>query len=195
VCARLRFGLLGRRERIVGRVIVTSSIALVAAIGNAQSMRKGCCPQSTDGWLLFQDSNHRVPDFWRRDSVVVDIVDVCPHGINFYFVSEEDEQPRYVALVIVKPSRELYETRAIHRIGDPPIDVRLERARVKYADLVSTLERLFGVRFSPEGRIDFTNRPVDGRPVISPCRGLTLRWRGNVIELRGYLDVYMTMFS
>ncbi len=193
VYARLRFGKPGRLKRTVGAAL--SAVALTAPTGNSQPSDQGCCPQSTLGWLLFEDSNRRVPDFWRLDSVVVDVIEVCRHGVNFFFVSEEDGQPRYVALVIVKPNRELYETRVIHRVGDAPIEVRLERAHRGYADLVAGLERLFSAGFTPQGRVDFTNRPLEERPLISPCRGLTLRWGGTEIKLRGYLDVYMTMFS
>ena len=195
MCTRLRFGLQTPRTNTVGFVALFFAAGLTVELGNTQPKDEGCCPQSSDGWLLFEDSNPRVPDFWRRDSVVVDVIDVCRHGINFYFVSEEDGQPRYVALVIVKPSRELYEKRVIRRVGDPPLETRLERAQRSYADLVAALEQLFEIACSPEGRIDFTNRPFGGRPVISRCRGLTIRWRGNEIKLRGYLDVYMTMFS
>jgi hypothetical protein len=145
--------------------------------------------------VLFEDSNPRVPDFWKRDSVVVDVVEVCRHGVNFYFISEEDGQPRYVALVIVKPSRQLFETRVIRRVGDPPLETRLERACARYVELTENLERLLGVRLTPQGRLDFTNRPFEERPVISRRRGLSLRWRGGEFDLRGYLDVYMTMFS
>jgi hypothetical protein len=193
--SRLRFGLHKPWTRTVGLATVSLVWGLAAAIGHAQTRHRGCCPQSSDGWVLFEDSNPRVPDFWRRDSVVVDAVDVCRHGINFYFLSEEDGQPRYVALIIVKPTRELYETRVIRRVGDPPLETCLERAQQKYADLVAALEQFFEVGFTPEGQIDFKEYPLGDRPAISPCRGLTLRWRGSVIKLRGYLDVYMTMFS
>jgi hypothetical protein len=195
VCIRLRFGLQTPRTKTVGLFTVLLAAGLRLEIGNAQPGDNGCCPQSSDGWLLFEDSNPRVPDFWRRDSVVVDVIDVCRHGINCYFVSEEDGQPRYVALIIVKPSQELYETRVIRRVGDTPLETCLERAQRNYADLVAALEQLFEIAFSPEGRIDFTNHTLESRPVISRCRGLTIRWRGNEVKLRGYLDVYMTMFS
>jgi hypothetical protein len=176
-------------------IIVVTSVALALTIGETKSTLRGCCPQTTDGWVLFDDNNPRVPDFWWADSVIVRTIDVCSHGIHFFFFSEEDGQPRYVALVIVKPTRELFETRVPCRLGDASLATRLERATRRYADLVATLERLFEVRFSPEGRIDFVNRPLPEFPIISQPRGLTLRWRGTEIKLRGYLDVYMTMFS
>ena len=193
--SRRRFGHQTPRTRTVGLVSVFLVWDLTASTGNAQPGNEGCCPQSSDGWVLFEDSNRRVPDFWRRDSVVVDVIDVCRHGVNIFFLSEEDGQPRYVALVIVRPTRELYETRVVARVGDRPLEERLELADRKYAGLLTSLGMLLGVAFSPEGRIDFTNRCLADRPLLSPCRGLTLRWRGREIELRGYLDVYMTMFS
>ena len=176
-------------------IIVITSVALTITTGETQSGGNGCCPQSTDGWMLFEDSNRRLPDFWWADSVIVEAIDVCSHGIHFFFVSEEDGQPRYVALVIVKPSRELFETRVLRKLGDAPLMTRLERATRRYTDLVTTLEQLFDVGFVPEGRIDFMNRPLEEYPIIFPCRRLTLRWQATEIKLRGYLDVYMTMFS
>ncbi len=183
-----------RRDWAVGIVAALSWGELIGQ-AVAQAEEGGCCPQSSRGWVLFEDDNRRVPDFWKRDSVVVDVIDVCRHGVNFYFVSEEDGQPRYVALVFVKPSRELFETRVIRRVGDPPIETRLQRACQRYTELLANLERFLDVRLNPEGRLDFTNRPFEERPVISRRRGLSLRWRGGEIDLRGYLDVYMTMFS
>ena len=180
----------------VTRMMAVSVATVAPAEGAGEcSPRGACCPQTTHGWVLFEDANRRVPDFWYADSVVVSVVEVCRHGINFMFVSEEDGQPRYVALVVVRPTLELFETRVPCRLGDAPIETRVARAKEKYENLVTTLEGLFGVVFHPEGRIEFANRPFDDRPLISPCRGLTIRWRGAEIELRGYLDVYMTMFS
>ena len=176
-------------------VVVLLAVALTAAIGAAESGERGCCPQSTRGWMLFDDGNRRVPDFWWSDSVSVEAIDVCSHGINFYFVSEEDGQPRYVALIIVKPTQLLYETRVPCALGDEPLNKRLERAQEKYNVLVTSIERLFNTRFCPEGRVDFVQCPLGDRPVISLCRGLVLCWRHGTVELRGYLDVYMTMFS
>lgn len=176
-------------------IIVVTSVALTMTAGETRSTLRGCCPQTTDGWVLFEDGNRRVPDFWWADSVIVRAIDVCSHGIHFFFVSKEDGQPRYVTLVIVKPTKELFETRVLCRWGDAPLATRLERATKRYAELVATLEKLFGVRLCPEGRIDFTGRPVPEFPIISQPRGLTLRWQGTEIKLRGYLDVYMTMFS
>lgn len=147
------------------------------------------------GWMLFDDGNHCLPDFWHADSVVVSSISVCSHGVHFFFISEENGQPRYVALAIVKPTRELFETRIPCRLGDPPIDTRLKRAAERYAALASTLEKLFGVPFSPRGGIDFTDRRKADRPAIFPSQGLRLRYHGTETELRGYLDVYMTMFS
>jgi hypothetical protein len=195
MCTRLRFGLAPPRAGTAGLVTALLVGGLTAENASPQSGNNGCCPQSSGGWVLFEDCNPRVPDFWKRDSVAVDVIEVCRHGINFYFVSEEDGQLRYVALIIVKPTRELYETRVIRKIGDPPLEIRLERAKQKYVELVSTLGQLFGVAFCPEGRVDFTKHPLESRPLISPTSGLTLRWRGSEVKLRGYLDVYMTMFT
>lgn len=191
----VRIGPMQGGRKAVGVIAVLFLTAVTAAVESSGAGGNGCCPQSGGGWMLFEDSNPRVPDFWKRDSVVVDVIEVCRHGVNFYFISEEDGQPRYVALVFVKPSRDLFETRVPRRAGDPPIEERLERARARYVDLLTNLERLLGANIVPEGRLDFTNRPFDERPVISRRRGLSLRWRGGEFDLRGYIDVYMTMFS
>ncbi len=62
------------------------------------------CPQSSSGWMLFEDSNRDAPDFWWRDSLEVQEVKVCSHGITFLFLAEEEETLYLVALMFAHPS-------------------------------------------------------------------------------------------
>jgi hypothetical protein len=42
--------------------------------------------------------------------------------------------------------------------------------------------------------MDFRYLPMDERPrIVEPWRRLALVWQGRELELRGYLDVYMTL--
>jgi len=42
--------------------------------------------------------------------------------------------------------------------------------------------------------MDFKHMSEDQRPrILQPSRRLVLEWQGEEVELRGYLDVYMTL--
>ena len=154
-----------------------------------------CCPQTGLGWMLFQDSNPRAPDFWCQTPVVVEAIEVCSHGIHFFFVAEEDDQTRYVALVVVKPTRELFETRVHRKLGSPSPETWLRKHEEGYAKLLAKLDFMFERDFSHGGRLDFTGGPSSERPTITPVPNLILSWRGVDYKMRGYLDVYMTLFT
>ncbi len=155
----------------------------------------GCCPQTGLGWVLFKDSNPRAPDFWCQTPVVVEAIEVCPHGIHFFFVAEEDNQTRYIALVVVKPTRELFETRVRVTLGDPSSDTWLRMQEESYTELLEQLDFMFERDLSHGGRLDFTHEPPCQWPIITPVPNLILSWRGVDYKMRGYLDVYMTLFT
>jgi hypothetical protein len=163
--------------------------ALVIAIATATpglvagKPRAGCsCPQTSGGWLLFPDSSLRTPDFWWQDAVVVQEVTTCRHGIQFKFMAEERGNPYLVALVFTTPPA------ASRRRGEPFKPVR------SLAVLRSQVNEVMGPELEAFGRLDFKHVPMDQRPlIVQPSRRLLLEWEGREVELRGYLDVYMTL--
>ena len=66
------------------------------------------CPMSSGGWVLFVDANRRVPDFWHDDTLVVQEIDVCRHGVSFVFDGRDDGNLYVAALVFVNPSGEAW---------------------------------------------------------------------------------------
>ena len=179
-------------------VMNVSSALLIATVGFALARdnghpQTGCCPKTTDGWILFQDSTPTTPYFWHVESVVVDAVDSCEHGVYFFFFSIEHSEARYVSLVIVKPTRMLYETRVRVRQGDPPLDDRLHKAQTEYGALLKRLDDIFGSELSSGKRLQFDSLYASDSPIINVRRTLALKWRGQTCKLRGYLDVYMTL--
>jgi hypothetical protein len=149
------------------------------------------CPQGSFGWVLFEDSNPGVPDFWWQDSLEVLEITVCDHGINFLFLAEERENLQVAGLVFVNPSEELIETRLGLHPCDPRFCRELEHYRKRYSTLRSEMNRLSDGQLKAGGQIDFWRASRDQRPrIINPLRKLHLRWNGEEIELRGYLDVY-----
>lgn len=160
--------------------------------GGWRESRADCsCPQRSIGWLLYKDENRSVPDFWSEDSVSVEEIYECAHGVNFLFTADENGLPRYVALIFVRPSIELVLTRLIPRLGEPSPESKLAHLERRYAALRDGLEDLFGPMDSRV--LDFRDRTR--RPTIAPRNGLILKWDGGDLELRGYLDVYMSMIN
>lgn len=168
------------------RTFTAGAVAAAAiAAGAAVAQDGSCtCPQTSRGWLLFVDSNTRTPDFWRKDEVVVEEIAICPHGVRFVFVAEEDGNPYLTALVF----------------ANPVADTRLYRRRdwtelcSDYSALRTAVGELAGGGLEQAGRLDFRDTPFGNRPrIVQPWRRLALIWRGREIKLRGYLDVYMTM--
>ena len=162
------------------------AVAAAAVASGAVGAQDGSCtcPQTSRDWLLFADSNTRTPDFWREDEVVVEELAICPHGVRFVFVAEEDRNPYLTALVF----------------ANPVADLRLYRRRDwtalcgDYSALRTALGQLAGGALEQTGRLDFQGAPLDERPrIVRPWCRLTLIWRGRELKLRGYLDVYMTM--
>jgi hypothetical protein len=173
--------------------VVPGLILILLDVGISEARVTGSCycPQKSDGWRLFADHNRSVPDFWWQDSVAVQEILVCGHGVHFLFTAEQDGRPHYVALVVVKPTRELFETRGIPDIGDPSMENQLTRATRHYAKLMTLLDCWWGEPLSKSSRLDFTDSHE--KPIVVPRQGLIMKWDGRETALRGYLDVYMTM--
>ena len=164
----------------------------VTVFSQRNDVRASCpCPQKSIGWLLFKDENRSVPDFWNEDSVYVEEIYECSHGVNVLFTANQDGESRCVALIFVRPSIELVRTRVIFRSCDSSRERKLAWLEERYAMLRSGLENIFG----PMGTnvLDFRGRPK--RPTIVPGAGLILRWEGRELKLRGNIDVYMSMIN
>ena len=152
------------------------------------------CPEDSYGWMLFEDSNPRTPDFWREDSLSVESIVVCPDGVSVIFNADEEGQRRCVALVVMNPSRAFLRARTGSLYGDR-FEEELAHARWRYATLVRDLSEAAGRDLARGGRIDFFGMPRAERPVLRPSRGLVMTWHGEEFRIRGYLDVYMTLIS
>jgi hypothetical protein len=160
-------------------------MAFPAALSLASPPGASCnCPQMTSGWLLFADSSTRTPDFWREPVVVVEEIAICPHGVRFLFMAEDERVPYLTALVF----------------ANPVADKRLYRRRdwsalcAAYSALRAGVVLFAGGELEQGGSLDFRNVSAAARPrILQPCRRLALAWRGKEFPLRGYLDVYMTM--
>ena len=161
------------------------AIALATtSVGSPQEKpRSKChCPQMSGGWLLFPDRSRRTPDFWWQDQVVVQEITVCAHGIQFRFMAEERGNPHLVALVFTTAPTCFWPYR------DPAV------SRRALAALEVKVNQLMGGTLTDTGRMDFKHMSEDQRPrILQPSRRLVLEWQGEEVELRGYLDVYMTL--
>lgn len=170
-------------KRLILAAGVSIAIAAVAS-GEGNPTSSCSCPQTSHGWLLFLDSNTRTPDFWWEDEIIVQEISTCPHGIRFLFVAEEGGNPHLVALVFADPATN-------PRIGARPDSRWLAK---RYAALRTALSQLTDGELEAAGRLDFQPTPLHERPrIVEPWRRLALVWRGRELELRGYLDVYMTL--
>jgi hypothetical protein len=175
--------------------LVVSSLTITSLRAGASdsSATDVCyCPQKSHGWFLYADQN-RIPDFWWQDSVSVQEIILCPHGIHFLFHADQDDQPHYVALLVAQPTRELYKARCFSRLGVPSIESGLSLATERYTRLVNQIDDWSHGQLSATGRLDFTNS--HSKPIIVPWRSLILRWGDHQTKLRGYLDVYMTVLA
>jgi len=176
--------------------IVAISLALPMGDGVSQDSlgESRCCPRTSSTWMLLTDPS-AVPDFWWEDSVVVDAIEVCPHGISLFFPALANSQPRYVSLTIHKPTPDLLRKNSPSKIGDPPMEARMRRAESAYAQLIAHLSAMSAIDLSRGGRVDLSRLWYRNRPAIVPWQGLTIKWRSTEFKIRGCLDVYYTMFS
>ena len=172
--------------------IIWLTIALLCS--NVLPAEAGC-PQKTDGWLLYDDSSKKVPDFFWEDSVEIREMLICGHGVHLYFVSTSRGQVYYTSLAIVNPTLDFYFERV--EGGMPPAERGwsspeewVEKTAERYQKLRQTLKQWLGDSFAEHAPIDFKDVPGRRRPNLHPSRGLTMMWGKEEIRIRGYLDVY-----
>ncbi len=169
------------------------AVSLLAPIARRSSADSDCenLPDS-GGWVLFADSNRRVPDFWLQDSLVVQEIAVCRNGISFLFIATDEGSLYWVALVFLNPLGPLWSSLA----KGPWIDRGDDYFRERYSHLLASLQQVAGEAIEEGQLLDFRMIRAEQRPrIIDPARRLLLRWKGNEIQLRGDLDVYLNAFS
>lgn len=149
-----------------------------------------CDPSPAMGWMLFADTNEGAPDFWWTDAVTVREIYVCAHGVQFLFVTNQYGRPHHTALVFPKPSRQMLAGRLDLETTDPKLTSELLHYEGRYQALTAALQELSAGTLVPGVRASFETAAGNERPVLVPNRLLALRWRGQELKLRGYLDVY-----
>lgn len=172
------------------RMLLLVSVALPSSM----SADRICpCPQRAPGWLLYQDSNGDIPDFFSDKRVIVQEIQICEHGISFLFISEQNCNWHISALVIVRPSEEFLR----ERLGAWDSLTRIKKLKEQYLgryfSLFFDLKKASNGKFRSGSRMNFLRYSEDERPAIEPPKDLILHWRGHEIPLRGYIDVYYTM--
>jgi hypothetical protein len=148
------------------------------------------CPQASLGWMLFNDSNRGTPDFWWTPSVDVREIFVCEHGVQFLFLTRQRGLLLHTALVFPKPSRRMLAARLGLAPGSEKLESEYAHFRERYDSLLEELRSLSGGSLVEGTLVAFDRATGESRPVIVPNHRLELRWRGEVLKLRGYLDVY-----
>lgn len=182
-----------RRLRIALFALVL--IASPFANSRCQTNNACWCPQTSRGWNLYDDSNP-VPDFFSLDHVEVREILVCAHGIHFFFMAIQNGREYFTSLIIVKPTPELYllrkSTRSAKTAG-MPLAERVRRALERNECMLTELKRVLGDSFGENVLIPFDTGLSP--PKIFPQRGLILEWKGAEMEIRGYLDVYLSVLA
>lgn len=148
------------------------------------------CPQQSMGWTLFVDANLGTPDFWWTDSVTVREIYRCEHGVQFLFLTKQKGRLSHTALVFPKPSPRMLAERLDLEPGSRKLASEYEHFAGRYEALTKALEELSGGTLVVGARLSFQDKTTEGAPIIVPKHLLALRWRGQELKLRGYLDVY-----
>jgi hypothetical protein len=147
------------------------------------------CPELAPGWLLFDDSSWRTPDFWRADSLEVLEISLCAHGIAFIFLATDGGNLYLSSLMIADP--DVASERLRHQVAAREGDA--ETKRRKYAAIVSGVCRLAEGSLRTGSRVDLRQASGAAKAwIVSPAGRLSLRWYGEEFRLRGYLDVYLS---
>lgn len=173
-------------------------LALAAALpAGARDLPLSCtCPLGFGNWMRFEDSNSspNMPDFWVEESLDVDEISLCSHGISFVFVTRQNDNLVIASLFFPEPNPEFVETRfAESRRSKSSLEGDRNRLVDRYNALRWRIEEQFGSSFDEYGRVVFREMESGARPkILSPLDRLALKWKSNVWELRGYLDVYFT---
>jgi hypothetical protein len=146
------------------------------------------CPEMTSGWVLFDDSSRRVPDFWRRDSLEVQQIILCRHGLTFVFLARDAGSLYLASLMMVDP------TAAAPRLAQKLSEWRDDPGTrgEKYTRIVQAVRELSSDLLAPGRAVDLRLAPADQKAwIFRPSSRLALRWHNREVILRGYLDVYL----
>jgi hypothetical protein len=170
-------------------VVAAAAVAAAPALPDGTAAGASCpCPLHSHGALLFEDISRRVPDFWYEDSLEVQEIIICPRGISFIFLGHDEGSLFLSTLVFVNPDGE----------GRPADSQELRSPWVirhnqdQYRSLVESISRITGAAPGAGGGIIRGGADPGERPrIIDPVHKLTLRWHGEEVQLRGYLDVYL----
>jgi len=176
---------------MMGPIVALAASALVLELSGSEPSSTACiCPEVSSGWMLFDDSSRRAPDSWWQDSLEVQEISLCPHGITFVFLGRENGSLHLISLFMVDPEVRLPRlAQKVFRRGDPA-------GREKYARIVEALRGLSGGRLDVGARLDLRQAAPEDRPwILNPARRFVLRWHGREVPLRGYLDVYLGLIS
>ena len=172
-------------------------LALVALPARARDLPASCtCPLGFGNWMRFEDSNAspNMPDFWDEESLEVDEISLCSHGISFVFLTRQNDNLVIASLFFPEPTPEFLETRFAHsRRAKSGLEGERIQLMDRYTSLRWRIEEQFGSAFDEYGRVVFREMESGARPkILDPLDRLSLKWNSNELELRGYLDVYFT---
>jgi hypothetical protein len=186
------------RPFLRGSITACWLLVLVAALpARARDLPVSCtCPLGFGNWMRFEDSNSspNMPDFWALESLDVDEISICSHGISFVFLTRQNDNLVIASLFFPEPNPEFVESR-FAQSGRSKSSLEGDRNRLvdRYNALRWRIEEQFGSAFDEYGRVVFREMESGARPkILDPLNRLALRWSSNEFELRGYLDVYFT---
>jgi hypothetical protein len=148
------------------------------------------CPLHAHTALLFGDCSRRTPDFWHEDSLAVQEIIVCSRGISFVFPGHDEGSLFLSVLVFPNPRGDAW--RGDSRWRSTQADREADEDR--FHSLLNGLSRVAGHALDAGAWIDF-GAPGSGLPpqLVDPSHKLLLRWKGEDVPLRGYLDVYLSV--
>jgi hypothetical protein len=148
------------------------------------------CPLHAHTAILFEDGSRRTPDFWHEDSLAVQEIIVCSRGISFIFPGHDGGNLFLSVLVFPNPHGDVWQGDS----GWLSTPARRVSDEERFQTLLDGLSRVAGQALDAGARFDF-GAPGSGEPpmLVDPSRGLRLRWKGDVVPLRGYLDVYLSV--
>lgn len=181
------------RAQLSSALVLLLAAARAFAAGPAPVHSDCGCPLSSCGWTLFVDENRGTPDFWWIESVTVDEIIVCEHGVQFLFPALQQGGMHRAALVFPNVSREVLADRLDLEPGGRMLESEFLRVRQRFEDLTGSLEKASGGKLREGSRMTFPEGNPPASPILSPARRLELLWRGVAMNLRGYLDVYFSV--